>query len=78
MPQRRRRFRQTTSLQDRLEAWSKTLRERAEKLPPGPTRDELLKKLRQAHTAAHIDDWANPPGIQGQPDRMHGRREADT
>jgi hypothetical protein len=60
----RRRFRQTTSLQDRLEAWSNELRDRAEKLPPGPERDELLRKLSQAHTAAHIDDWANSPGLQ--------------
>jgi hypothetical protein len=63
MPQRRR-FRQTTSLHDRLEAWSKQVLERAEKLPPGPERDELLRKLSQAHTAAHVDDWANSPGLQ--------------
>ena len=60
----RRRFKQTTSLQDRLEVWSKELRERAEKLPPGAERDELLRKLNQAHTAAHIDDWATPSGLQ--------------
>jgi hypothetical protein len=63
MPQRRR-FRQTTSLQDRLEAWSKEMRERAERLPAGPERDELLRKLSQAHTAAQLDDWANSPGLQ--------------
>ena len=60
----RRRFRQTTSLQDRLESWSKDLRDQAEKLPPSPERDELLRKLSQAHTAAHLDGWANSPGLQ--------------
>jgi hypothetical protein len=32
-------------------------------MPPGPDRDELLKKLRQAETAMHLDDWANSPGL---------------
>jgi hypothetical protein len=52
------------SFQARLEAWSKDVRDQAEKLPPGPERDELLRKLSQAHTAAHIDDWTNSPGIE--------------
>jgi len=40
------------------------MRERAERLPAGPERDELLRKLSQAHTAAQLDDWANSPGLQ--------------
>ena len=63
MPHRRR-FTQTTSLQDRLQAWSKDLRDQAENLPPGAERDELLRKLRQAHTAAYLDDWSSAPGLQ--------------
>ena len=66
---RRRRLRQTTSLQARLEAWSKALRERAENLPPGPEREELLRKLSQAHAAAHIDDWAHSPEIEAPASR---------
>jgi hypothetical protein len=31
---------------------------------PGPERDELLKKLRQAETAMHMEDWANSRGLQ--------------
>jgi len=61
---KRRRFRQTKSLQDRLAAWTEEVREQAAKLPPGPERDALLKKLRQADTASHLDDWANSPGLQ--------------
>ena len=61
---RRRRFKQTTSLQDRLTAWAKDIREQAAKLPPGPGRDALLMKLSQAETASHLEDWANSPGFQ--------------
>jgi hypothetical protein len=60
----RRRFKQNISLQDRLAAWAKSVRQQADQLPPGPQRDELIKKARQADTAAHLDDWANSPGLQ--------------
>ena len=61
---KRRRFHQTKSLQDRLAAWAEEVREQAAKLPAGPERDALLKKLRQADTASHLEDWANSPGLQ--------------
>ena len=61
--QQRRRFTQTESLKDRLAAFAKKTRERAEQLS-GPERDALLKKARQADTAAHLDDWANSQGLQ--------------
>ena len=64
MPQKRRRFKQQLSLQDRLAAWAKGVTEQAEQLPPGPERDALLKKTRQANTASHIEDWAHSPGLQ--------------
>jgi hypothetical protein len=60
----RRRFKQNISLQDRLTAWSKEVRDQADQLPPGPERDDLLMRARQADTAAHLDDWANSPGLQ--------------
>ena len=60
---KRRRFKQTTSLKERLAAWAKQVHEQAEALPPGPERDDLLKKAHQADTAAHIDDWANSTGL---------------
>jgi hypothetical protein len=34
------------------------------KLPPGPRRDKLLKKIRQLETASHISEWLNSPGLQ--------------
>jgi hypothetical protein len=62
--QRRRRFKQILSLQDRLNAWANKVRQRAKELPPGPERDGLLKKARQADTASHLEDWANSPGLR--------------
>ena len=60
----RRRFKQAQSLRDRLATWADGLRQQADQLPEGPERDALLKKLRQADTAAHMEDWANSSGLQ--------------
>jgi hypothetical protein len=64
MTSQRRRFKQEITLQDRIVEWAKEIRAQAAQLPPGPERDELLKKIRQAETAMHLDDWANSPGLQ--------------
>ena len=61
---KRRRFKQTLSLQDRLAAWATEVREQADALPPGPERDALLKKVSRADAASHLQDWANSPGLQ--------------
>ena len=63
MPKRRR-FKQSQSFKDRLASFAKETRETAEMLPPGPLRDELLRKARQADTAAHLDKWASSSGLQ--------------
>jgi hypothetical protein len=59
----RRRLKPTESFKDRLAAFAKRSREKAEQLS-GPERDALLKKVRQADTAAHVDDWANSRALQ--------------
>jgi hypothetical protein len=56
---KRRRFEQPQSFQDRLAAFAQDARDEAEKLPPGIERDNMLRKVSQADTAAHLDDWAN-------------------
>jgi hypothetical protein len=61
---RRRRFKQTGTLKDRLTEWAEGLRNRAQQLEPGPQREDLLKKARQAETRAHLGDWANSPGLK--------------
>jgi hypothetical protein len=60
----RRRFEHSTSLKDRLTSLAKDVRDKAAKLRPGIERDQLLKKARQADTAAHLDEWANSPGLR--------------
>jgi hypothetical protein len=62
--EQRRRFKQQLTLQDRLSAWAKAVRVQANQLCPGPERDMLLRKARQADTASHLQDWANSPGLQ--------------
>jgi hypothetical protein len=64
MMKRRRAYKQSQSLQDRLAAFAQDVRGEAEKLPPGIERDNMLRKASQADTAAHLDDWANSPGLQ--------------
>ena len=49
---------------ERLAKWAEGIRRQACQLPPGPERDALLKKARQTEIAAHLDDWANSPGLQ--------------
>ena len=61
---KRRRFKQSISLQDRLAAFAKDARDHAAALPAGPERDDLLKRARQADTASQIDEWANSAGLQ--------------
>jgi hypothetical protein len=62
--QYRRRFKQTEALKDRLASFAKKARERASLLPPGPERDDLLRRASQADTASHVDEWVNSPGLQ--------------
>jgi hypothetical protein len=62
--QHRRRFKQSISFHDRLATWAAQVHELASSLPPGPERDQLLQKVRQADTAAHLEDWANSAGLQ--------------
>jgi len=52
---RRRYFKNTLSFPDRLAKEAERLREEAKTKPPGPEREELIKKAHQADAAAHID-----------------------
>ncbi|QHP71256.1 hypothetical protein EI171_30580 [Bradyrhizobium sp. LCT2] len=62
--QRRRRFKQILSLEERLAEQARRLREEAESLPPGPVRDEALRRARQAETGSHLSEWLRSPGLQ--------------
>jgi hypothetical protein len=52
------------SLKERLASFAQDARRKASLLPPGPERDQMLRKARQADTAAHLDDWANSSGLR--------------
>lgn len=60
----RRRFKNIRTFPDRLPDFARETRERAELLPPGPEKDELIRKARQAETASRIDGWINSRGLQ--------------
>ena len=64
MQQQRRRFKQSQTLEERLVEQAKSLMEQAQLLRPGPLRDELIRKARQAKAAAHMDGWLRSPGLQ--------------
>jgi hypothetical protein len=53
----RRRIKHTVPFEERLEQQAKRLRDEARQLSLGRKRDELLKRARQAETAAHINRW---------------------
>jgi hypothetical protein len=61
---KRRRFKQTTTLQHRLLSFAQEARKKALILPAGCEKQDLLKKARQADTAAHLDKWIHSSGSQ--------------
>lgn len=56
--------RRSESIRERLAAFAQETREKASVLPPGLEQQDLLRKARQAETAAHMDEWLNSPGVQ--------------
>ena len=50
-------------LQDRLALHALRLKEEAESLRPGPARDAMIRRARQAETASHVNEWLLSPGL---------------
>jgi len=62
---RRRRVKQTTSLDERLAEQARQIRTQAEALLQGSNeRESLLRKARLADTASHMNEWLTSPGLQ--------------
>jgi hypothetical protein len=61
---KRRRLKQTASLEERLTEDTEQLREQAKTLPPGASLDHVLRRIRQNETAAHMSEWLNSPGLK--------------
>ncbi len=67
---RRRRFKQTTTLAQRLTEQASRLRDRATTLSPGQEQSLLWRKVHQAETALRIEQWLSAPGATLQADVM--------
>ena len=52
------------TFEDRIAAEKAKLEAQVAKLKPGPKMDELLRKIGQLETAAHISAWLSSPGLQ--------------
>lgn len=61
---KRRRFKQTQSLEVRLAAKAEHLREKAREAPSGSERETLLCKARQFEEGLHMSEWLRTPGLQ--------------
>ena len=64
MSERRRRFKQTETFEQRLAQEAIRFRMAAEELPPGTARELLMRRARQAETASHMSDWLRSPGLR--------------
>jgi hypothetical protein len=64
MTAKRNRRRNTVPFDERLQRAANEAREAAERLPQGEAREALLKKARQAETAARLNEWLTSPGQQ--------------
>nr|WP_247307424.1 hypothetical protein [Bradyrhizobium sp. 48] len=62
--QERRCFNQIDPLDARLSEEAKRLRKQAQGTPPGIEREQLLRRARQAETAARMSEWLSSPGLQ--------------
>jgi hypothetical protein len=60
----RRRIKHEKTFAERLEDEARRFKEAADELPPGTERELLLRRVRQAETAAHMNDWLRSPGLQ--------------
>jgi hypothetical protein len=60
----RRRFTKLLTLHERLDQEAERLRAEAKQLPRGVERETLMRKARQAETAAHIDEWLASSGLR--------------
>jgi hypothetical protein len=65
MVQRRRRIKHTATFEERLAEEAVKFKAAAERQPPGSmARELLLRRARQAETAARINEWLKSPGLR--------------
>jgi hypothetical protein len=59
-----RRFKHIEPLEEQLARFANEARTKASVLPTTAERSDLLRRARLADTTAHLDEWANSPGLQ--------------
>jgi hypothetical protein len=64
MTAKRNRKKNSVPFDERLQRAADEARAAADQLPQGEARDAMLKKARQAETAAHLNEWLTSPGLQ--------------
>ncbi|MCA6101743.1 hypothetical protein [Bradyrhizobium australafricanum] len=62
MTSKRRRFKQTQSLKERLAEGAMRPRSQAKALSPSAKKEALLRRARQDETAANLTEWLTTPG----------------
>lgn len=62
--QKRRRIKHEKTFEERLAEEAHRFRVAAEALPPGTAQELLLRRARQAESAAHLNQWLKAPGQQ--------------
>ncbi|WP_456686129.1 hypothetical protein [Bradyrhizobium sp. P5_C11_2] len=60
----RRRFKENSSLEYRLDQKATSLRQQAKLLPPGRLREQVLRQARQMDVASHMNAWLTSPGLR--------------
>jgi hypothetical protein len=60
----RRRFKQTTSLTERLHQFADEARAEAGRLPAGEARDQALAKVQVTERALQMEGWLSSPGLK--------------
>jgi len=63
-PAMKRRRSKAHSFADQISAERAKAEGEAAKLPPGPAKDAMLKKIRQLDTASHVNEWLSSPGLK--------------
>jgi predicted trehalose synthase len=62
--QERRRFNQTAPLNQRLIEEAQSLRKEAQGTHPGIERERLIRRAREAETAAHMQEWLTSANLR--------------
>lgn len=60
----RQRFIQTIPLKIRLAIFAKGAQAKADELPASPERDEMLRKVRAADAASHMEAWLHSKELE--------------